>query len=274
MRRFNLEDKTAVITGGGGGIGRGIALALAHRGAAVVLAGRRVEPLLSTADAVRTLGGQAAVVVGDITTAEARRNLLERAQRAFGAIHVLVNNAGVLAGGGLLQLGGAEIERAVATNLGAPVDLTRLFLPDLMHTRGAVVFVGSTASRVPLPYTSLYSATKAGLHAFCTALRYELLPLGVHLLEAFPPTVDTRLTETMARNAGRWAGRREDAEAAGERIVAALAAGQDEVQWGAGERLLIALQRCAPRLLAALLTTQRGRFARIMTPARDKSGNG
>ena len=274
MRKYDLNGKTALITGGGTGIGRGIALALAQRGASMVLAGRRREPLEAAAVEVRALGGRAAVVAADITDAAARRNLLAGAREAFGAMDVLVHNAGVLASGSLLQLGGAEIERAVATNLAAPIDLTRLCLPDLMHSRGTVVFVGSTASHVPLPYAPLYSATKAGLHAFCASLRYELAPLGVHLLEAFPPTVETRMTDRMARNAGRWAGRRQSAEAAGERIVAALAGGQDQVQWGAGERLLMALQHCVPRLLAALLATQRRRFARIMTPAGDERVNG
>jgi uncharacterized oxidoreductase len=165
-----------------------------------------------------------------------------------------------------LQVNGGEIEQAVATNLTAPIDLVRLALADLALTQGAVVCVGSTMSRVPLPYASVYSATKGGQHAFCTALRYELSPLGVHLLEVFPPTVETAMTRGMGRRAGRFAPRAERAEAAGERIVAALEEGRSELAWGAGERLLAALQRWAPGPLRAVLSTQRRRFAHVMTP--------
>lgn len=266
-RNLSLETGGSLITGGGTGIGRGIALALARRGASIVLIGRRLEALRSVAAEVHACGGRAAVIAGDITDSAARPHLLDAARLPFGPIHLLVNNAGVLASGGLLQVNGPEIERAVATNLTAPIDLTRLALPDLMGTQGAVIFVGSTLSHVPLPYASLYAAGKAGLHAFCTSLRPELDPLGVHLLEAFPPAVDTPMTAAMALNAGRWQGGRQSAEAAGEQIVTALAAGNTEVQWGKSERMLIHLNRIAPHLVARTLATQRRRLAHIMTPA-------
>jgi short-subunit dehydrogenase len=265
VQSMNLEGKAALVTGAGTGIGRGIALALARRGVRVTLVGRRHEPLAAVAAEVHALGGQAAVAPGDVAEAGARRQMLAAAHSAFGDLHILVNNAGVLASGALLQLNGAEIDRTVAVNLAAPIDLTRLALPDLMHTGGAIVFVGSTASHVPLPYASLYSGTKAGLHAFCASLRHELAPLGVHLLEAYPPTVATAMTARIARKAPVWLVRSQSAEAAGERIVAALAAGRKEVQWGAGERLLILLQRYAPHLLARGLGTQRRRLAHVMT---------
>lgn len=274
---MSLLGKTALVTGGGTGIGRGIALALAQRGARVVLCGRRPQPLARVAAEVQALGGEAASAPGDVTDAAARQQILAAAHQAFGPVHILVNSAGVLASGALLQLNGPEVERAVATNLLAPIDLTRLFLHDLMYTRGAVVFVGSTASYVPLPYTALYSGTKAGLHAFCSSLRHELAPLGVHLLEAHPPAVATALTASMVHKAPPWLARPHSAEDAGERIVAALAAGRQAVQWGAGERLLISLQRFAPHLLARALHTQRRRFAHAMTPepaAGEASGKG
>ena len=266
-RKIRLVFGCSLVTGGGTGIGRGIALALARRGAPVVLIGRRKEPLQRVADEVRSGGGRAAVVVGDIADPAARPHLLDAARLPFGPIHLLVNNAGVFAGGSLLQVNGAEIEQAVATNLTAPIDLTRLALHDLMSTQGSVICVGSTLSHVPLPYASLYTAGKAGLHAFCTSLRPELAALGVHLLEAYPPTVDTAMTDGMARNVGRRQAGRQQPEAAGERIVAALAVGATAVQWGGAERLLMTLNRLAPHLVARGLATQRRRLAQIMTPA-------
>jgi short-subunit dehydrogenase len=266
MLERDLRGRTALITGGGTGIGRGIALALARRGARVVLCGRRQEPLASVAAEVHALDAEAAIAQGDVADATARLHMLETAHGTFGLIHILVNNAGMLAAGALFQLNGPEIDRAVATNLTAPIDLTRLAFPDLAQARGAAIFVGSTMSHVPLPYASLYSGTKCGLHAFCTSLRCELAPLGIHLLEAYPPTVATAMTAAMARRAGPWRPRPCTPEAAGERIVAALASGKREVTWGVGERWLIALHRHAPRLTAALLATQRRRFAYLIRP--------
>jgi short-subunit dehydrogenase len=207
-----------------------------------------------------------------------RTEIAMAARKPFGPLHVLVNNAGVLAGGALYQLHGAEIMRAVATNLTSPIDLTRLCLADLAQTQGSVVFVGSTTSRVPLPHAAVYSATKSGLHAFCTALRHECAPLGVHLLEAYPPTVATAMTAPMLdamrreeQTGGRWPFRLQPRpttpEEAGERIAAALVARQDEVAWGAPEQLLAAIQQYAPWLAAALLRRGRRSFARAFSPS-------
>jgi short-subunit dehydrogenase len=269
-----LQGAAALVTGGGTGIGRGIALALARRGALVVLCGRRAKFLNAVAGELRSMGYPAAVVAKDLADPAARVEAVAAARQAFGSLQVLVNNAGVLGGGALYQINSADIERAVATNLTAPMDLTRLCLADLAQAQGSVVFVGSTTSRVPLPYAALYSATKGGLHAFCGALRYECAPLGVHLLEVYPPTVATAMTAEMRARSlavGPWATRIRPQfttpEAAGERIVAALVAGRHELAWGAPERLLAAVQRLAPSLSAALLRLGRSRFAHAFTPA-------
>jgi len=275
MPERNLSGRTALITGAGTGIGRGIALALARRGARVVLGGRRGAPLVKVAAEVQALGSEAAIAQGDVTEAAARVQIMETAHAAFGPVDILVNNAGVLASGALFQLNGEEIARAVATNLTAPIDLTRLTLPDLAQTRGAVIFIGSTTSHVPLPYASIYSGTKGGLHAFCTSLRSELAPLGIQLLEVYPPAIATAMTEGMGRRAGAMRMRGGTPEDAGERIVTALAAGRHQLAWGGAERWLLRLHRYAPGLVDSLLRSQRRRFAHIMTPeprGRDRHG--
>jgi uncharacterized oxidoreductase len=215
---------------------------------------------------VQRLGSDAAIVQGDVTEAATRLQMIATAHGAFGPIHILVNNAGVLTSGALFQLTGEEIARAVATNLTAPIDLTRLALPDLAETHGAAIFVGSTTSHVPLPYASLYSGTKSGLHAFCTSLRSELAGLNVHLLEVYPPATATAMTENMAHRAGSLQLRGGTPEDAGERITAALAAGRHELSWGSAETWLRRLHRHAPGLIDALLRGQRRHFAHIMTP--------
>jgi short-subunit dehydrogenase len=256
------------VTGAGTGIGRGIALALARRDVRVALVGRRHGPLEAVAGEIRNIGGHALGFTADLAQASQRAWLHERIRQSLGPLDLLVNNAGVLAGGELAALTPAEIETAIAVNLAAPMTLVRQWLPDLAARRGAVILVGSMMSFVPLPAAAVYSATKAGLRAFGQALRYELRERGVGLLAVYPPGTATAMTESMARNAP-WRSRLADPVAVGERIVRALIAGRGEMQWGAGERMLTILNRVMPRLVAALLARQHALFVRMMTGDRD-----
>jgi short-subunit dehydrogenase len=258
---------SALITGGGTGIGRGIALALARRGVDLALVGRRAAPLQRVAAEAMAAGSRALVLPADITDATARRTVVACASAALGRLQLLINNAGVLAGGSLASQSAAGIEAAIATNLTAAMDLTRLALPDLVHTEGAVVLVGSTMSFVPMPYAALYSASKSGLAAMGEALRFELAPLGVRLLAVYPPATRTAMIEGMSDAAGVGRTFQADAEAVGERIVRDLELDRQRDLWGPGERLLVSLHRIAPRLVRWGLATQRHRFARMMAAA-------
>ena len=271
---FDLSGKIALITGGGTGIGRGIALALARRGAHVVLVGRRPDPLLATAAEAAALGVQALPIPLDIGDAATRRQLLPAIRAEFGGLDILVHNAGVLAGGPLAERSAAEIDQVLQTNLTAAIDLTRLAQDELMQRRGALVFVGSAMAFVPMPNATLYAASKAGLHGFAQAIRYELEPAGVRVLAAYPPGTETALVrnaECGMRNGGAAVSLRsramknlrgyplEDPVRAGERIVVALVKGRRTLFWG-GERWLIRFHGLAPRLVERALTITRGWF--------------
>lgn len=256
------------MTGGGTGIGRGVALALARRGVTVLLAGRRQVPLATTAAEVQALGADAIVLPIDLTNPAERQTLVDAVHTQVGPIDTLINNAGLLSNGGLAAQSAASVMATVMTNLVAPIELTRLFLPDLTAQQGRVVLIGSTTSFVPLPYLSLYSATKAGLQHFGAALRHELTPLGVQVLQAFPPATATAMTAAMAGQAaqttwGKFA-RLATPEQIGERIVQALADGKEECVWWRSEHLLRLFYRLAPRLTARILFTQRHLLAQSM----------
>ncbi len=253
----------ALVTGGGTGIGRGIALALARRGVAVALVGRRPEPLAATVAELRTLGQAALSFTADLSDPDAWGQVVEQVHAAWGPIDTLVHNAGILAGGALLDQSPATMQACVTTNFTAPLVLTRLLLPDLIAQRGRVVLVGSTTSFVPLPYLALYGATKAGLHHFGAALRHELTPLGIGLLIAYPPATATAMTAAMAARTQASTGRQPTLatpEQIGETIVRALVAGKREAIWWDGEQLLRVCYRLAPGLVERLLFAQRRRF--------------
>ncbi|HEY0068426.1 MAG TPA: SDR family NAD(P)-dependent oxidoreductase [Chloroflexia bacterium] len=256
--------KVALVTGGGSGIGRGIAIALARRGVDIAIAGRRLDLLEAVAGEVSSHRVRAVPLKVDLTSDIERGELVSRVLSEFGRLDILVNNAGVMARGALLSKSPGEIRAAVATNLLAPMELTRSALPELSRRKGAVVLVASTVSHVPLPYASLYSATKAGVAAFGESLRYELEALGVRLMLVYPPGTNTDMVRGMAQAAGVKDLPLANPERVGERIVASLAKGRQEVHMGLEDRLLPLLYRVSPRLLRALYRSQRALFERMM----------
>ena len=257
---------TALVTGGGTGIGRGISLALARRGYCVALVGRRGDLLETVAREIERLGSQALVLPADLSRPDKLAAVIERVRVALGPLDILVNNAATLAGGNLSSLTGGDIQRAVATNLTAPIELTRLALPDLAARKGAVILVGSTMSFVPMPSAPLYSATKAGIRALAGSLRYELEPFGVRLLIAYPPATNTGLTRPMLRASGLPSFPLRNPALVGEKIVAALMSGRQEIVLSKSDRAMAFLYNFAPRLVRAVFRTQRTRFARMMRP--------
>jgi short-subunit dehydrogenase len=217
-----------------------------------------MEPLLSTATESAALGVRALPIPLDITDAAARANLLPAIRAQCGGLDILVHNAGILAGGPLAKQSGVAIGQVMQTNLTAAIDLTRLAQDDLIQRRGALVFVGSALAFVPMPNATLYAASKAGLHGFAQAIRYELEPAKVRVMAAYPPGTDTAMVANR-RIPSLPAYRLEDPDRAGERIVAALVAGRRTVVWG-GERWLIGLHKLAPRLVERALSVTRGWF--------------
>jgi short-subunit dehydrogenase len=266
-----LCGRTAIVTGGGSGIGRGIALALARRGANLALVGRRRGRLEAVAGEAAKYHVRVVAIPADLSIVEERDGLLARVREELSAPVLLVHAAGALAGGSLLSLATQQLDQAIALNLAAPLALTRAAFPELAAEHGAIIFVASLASSVPHPYAATYSATKAGLAAFGEALRHEVAPLGVQILVAYPPGTATAMTRGMARAAGFPGHRLADPDQIGERIVAALLAGRQEWRGGTGERMLALAYRLAPALVRAALRSQHGRFRRMMSaPAEEQ----
>lgn len=257
--------QTAIITGAGSGIGLGIAHALARRGVDLALVGRRAARLEIVARRLESLGVRAVALPADLANQVERRAVVDRARAALGPISMLVNNAAVMVGGDISTLSLEEIAVAVATNLLAPMELTRLALPDLHACGGSVVFVASSTSLVPLPSAAVYSATKAGVRALAESLRYELQPAGVHLLVAYPPATDTAMTRGMSEAAGMPAFLQAHPARVGERIAQAILTHKQEIYFGGPDRLLSAAYRLSPKLVRALLQTQHPRFAKMMS---------
>jgi NAD(P)-dependent dehydrogenase (short-subunit alcohol dehydrogenase family) len=165
MDRFDLTDRVAIITGGGTGIGRGTALVLAEHGADVVLAGRRPEPLESTAEEIRALGRRVLPVSTDITTPQACDDLVAATLAELGRLDILVNNAGGAETKSIRKWTEDEWLAVLALNLGSVWHLSRAASePMLAQGKGAIVNISSGASLLAMPQAAPYAAAKAGVN--------------------------------------------------------------------------------------------------------------
>ncbi len=168
---MQLTDNTILITGGGSGIGRGLAEAFHALGNKVIIAGRRQNTLVEVTDANP---GMAHVTL-DINDAYSIESFAEEMIEFHPTLNVLINNAGISRLENLKELeDSTKAEEMITTNLLGPIRLTTALLPHLRkQTRSTIINVTSGLAFVPLPIAPTYSATKAALHAYTEALRVQ-----------------------------------------------------------------------------------------------------
>jgi 7-alpha-hydroxysteroid dehydrogenase len=178
LDRFGVTDRTAVVTGAGLGIGRGIALGLAEAGADVVLAARTRSDLEEVATSVRGLGRRALVVPTDVTEEGQCRALLDAAVAEFGRLDILVNNAGGAMPRAALDTSEGFMARTFAFNVTAPLTLTKLAARHMVDTtgHGAVVNISSRSASMTQPMFVAYGAAKAALDRLTQNMAAELAP--------------------------------------------------------------------------------------------------
>jgi uncharacterized oxidoreductase len=187
---MQLRDNTVVITGGGRGIGRGLAEAFHAEGNHVIIAGRGKKALEETASA--NPGMKAAVL--DITDGDSIVRFAEQMKSDYPALNVVILNAGIMRTESVQRGGLADAEAIVATNLLGPIRLAVALLPILLlKPRAAIMTVSSGLAFVPLAVTPTYCATKAAIHSYTQSLRYQLQHTSVEVLELIPPYVQTEL---------------------------------------------------------------------------------
>ena len=189
---MNPTGNTILITGGGSGIGRGLAEALHALGNQVVIAGRRRQALDSTTAANP---GMKSLNL-DIEDPAAIRAFAAQAAADFPSLNVLINNAGIMRPEKLLaqQPDLAAAEALVTTNLLGPIRLTAALLPLLQRQpRSTILNVSSGLAFLPLALTPTYCATKAAIHSYTLSLRYQLRATQIEVLELIPPYVATHL---------------------------------------------------------------------------------
>ncbi len=238
------DRKTVLITGAGSGIGQALAIQGAGMGFDVIIAGRSETTLAQTVSACG--GGHVLPVVADVTTAKGRADICA----AVGSsLDVLINNAGTLSVGRLRHMSDVDLERMTATNLVAPMALTRDLLPALSAPKGRIVNIGSVFGDIAYPFFAGYSATKFGLRGFSDAMRRELSGVGIGVTYIAP-----RATRTAAESAFRSLVEPMDmtldsAEAVAAQAWDAILKGKRESFPKGKERFFVKVQRLFPSLV-------------------------
>jgi uncharacterized oxidoreductase len=187
---MNLTGNTMLITGGGSGIGRGLAEAFHKRGNQVIIAGRRQELLDQTASANP---GMMAVVL-DVGDPASIASAVEKLTNHFPGLNVVLNNAGIMRPEDVKKGKVEDAEAIIATNVLGPIRLNAALMPGLLKQSSATIInVSSGLGFVPLALTPTYCATKAAIHSYTQSLRYQLKDTRVSVLEIIPPWVATEL---------------------------------------------------------------------------------
>jgi 3-oxoacyl-[acyl-carrier protein] reductase len=193
---FNLEGKTALVTGASGGIGAEIARALHAQGAIVALHGTRAEKLAALAG---ELGDRAVAVPADLSEREAVGGLIDAAAAAAGGpISVLVNNAGITRDGLLMRMKDEDWDTVLEVNLTASMILCRAAMRSMMKARsGRIISISSVVGVTGNPGQTNYAASKAGMIGFSKSLAAEVASRGITVNVVAPGFIETPMTDVL-----------------------------------------------------------------------------
>jgi NAD(P)-dependent dehydrogenase (short-subunit alcohol dehydrogenase family) len=182
-----FQDKVVIVTGSGGGIGLEVAKHFAKEGAKIVTNGRSLEHAVAAAEEIRAAGGDASAVEADVRTWAGARQLVDGANKAFGGVDVLVNNAGISMIARADELDPEEWERAIATNLSGPYFCSRAVFSSMKARGGGVIVnIGSVTAHLGFPLRVAYCTAKHGLVGLTKVLALDWVDDGIRVLQVDP----------------------------------------------------------------------------------------
>ncbi|WP_193185008.1 SDR family oxidoreductase [Nisaea sediminum] len=190
---MTLKDKTAIVTGGGKGIGAAIALKLAREGAAILVNyARDAAAAENVVQRIAEKGGQAVALKADVSAASGIEKMFDAAETAFGPVDILVNNAGIMRLGAISETSDADLDAHVAVNLAGAFRGMRAGSRRL-RDGGRIINISSSVIGMRMPGYGLYAATKAAVEAMGQVLAKELGPRGITVNAVAPGPVATEL---------------------------------------------------------------------------------
>ena len=218
MRLFDLKGRVALVTGGNGGIGLGMAKGLAEAGADIVVAGRDARKAADAVAALTAFGGKAAFVEVDVLSAASCQAMVAETATRFGRLDILVNNAGTAIRKRPEELSEEEWHRVVDTNLTSIFHCAKAAYPHMKQAgRGKIINIGSIMSIFAAPWVAPYAASKGGVVQLSKALATAWAADNIQVNTVLPGWIDTELTQGARRQvpglnekvlgrtpAGRW----------------------------------------------------------------------
>jgi NAD(P)-dependent dehydrogenase (short-subunit alcohol dehydrogenase family) len=249
---FDLTGRTALVTGGGRGIGRHVAVGLAEAGARVFVASRKRSVCEETAAAIRAAGGAADALEADVAEPADCERVVREVLAAGGRLDVLVNNAAMPMHKLATRVTPEDVEQTLRTNFLSPVWTTTAAIPALRRAGGgAIVNVSSFSALVVPPREGVYAASKAALDAWSEGLWLDLAGSGIHVALVHPGPIETEIWAKRQEQSG-YTGKRWPAEDVATAIVQAIEKRRHQVMVPPRHPGLLAarvLRTLAPRLL-------------------------
>jgi meso-butanediol dehydrogenase / (S,S)-butanediol dehydrogenase / diacetyl reductase len=196
---MRLKDKTAIITGGGSGIGLATARAFCKEGAKVILFGRRKEKLVSAA---KELGDSVLIFQGDMTHNDDLDQLINKTLNNFKGIDILVNSAGLFNGAPLHEISDPQWDEMMDINIRSVFQLTRRVLPIMMAQKsGSIVHISSILGLIAVPGVAAYNVSKGALNQFNRSIAVEYGSYGIRSNSICPGLIETDMTTDLMKDA-------------------------------------------------------------------------
>ncbi|CAB4535931.1 unannotated protein [freshwater metagenome] len=200
---LRVENRVAIVTGAGSGIGQASAIRLAEEGATVVCADINAEAVNETANQIVKAGFKAESQAIDISDSQACTAIVDATAAKFGAVDILVNNAGVNLPGVFHEVSNETIDRTLNVNVKGAMYLTRAALPHMLkNKRGSIVNMSSVNGLVSEPYLSVYSASKGAIVMFTRGIALDYAKTGIRCNAICPGWVDTPINHAHAKMLG------------------------------------------------------------------------
>ena len=199
----SFEGQSAVITGGGSGVGAAVALALADAGTNIILIGRRMNRLERVAATARNMGTHVACYSADISSGSSLLEVAQFVKTELTRIDILVQNAAMFAAGPFENADLLDFDKLYQTNVRAPYALTQALLPMLKERQGQVVFINSSSGIAAKPMSAQYDATKHALKAIADSLRGEINVHGVRVLSVYLGRTASEMQERICQMEGK-----------------------------------------------------------------------
>lgn len=197
---LSLENRIALVTGAGRGIGRAIALELSRRAASVILNyNKSAEAAESLSAEIQAAGGKAAIFQADVSNFRQAQDLVKFAIDTFGDLHILVNNAGITRDTLIMMMSEEDWDSVIATNLKSTFNCSKAAVKHMMRKRyGRIINIASVAGQMGNPGQTNYSSSKAGQIGFTKSLAREIAVRNITVNAIAPGFVDTEILDAMS----------------------------------------------------------------------------